>query len=131
MLKPEFIFFNYSYQRPDNNISIANFTDLPLDFNLVKDQRLVNFPAGTIGGNHFHSRTEWFLPLGDLTIYWQDSDQSLHHQFISHRDSDQLCLIKIPSLLPHALKNHSSEPLFMLEFADETGSSDSQPALLL
>ncbi len=117
MPQPRFTPLNYSYQKPDNGIWVLNTDDIPLERSLLKDQQLVHLAPGSMGGNHRHPRTEWFIALGELELAWLDEQGQLHQQTMPPEEG--LLLIEMPPLVPHAVINHSTtHPAILFEYAD-------------
>lgn len=91
-------------------------TDLPLEFEpLVR--HLVTVPAGEISANHKHPRKEAFIGIGDdLEFIWLDNDGQKRHEKMNH--NGELKLFVVDSFTPHAIKNSSTAPAVLLEYAD-------------
>ena len=117
MSSPEIITLKYSYKKPDTDIWVLNVDDIPVDKALVKDQQIVHFAPGAIGGNHKHPRTEWFVAVGDLVFYWLDDDGKRHEEHM--HPNGEIRLITVPPYLPHAVVNRSKDQVAVLfELAD-------------
>jgi hypothetical protein len=84
---------------------------------LIKDQQLVHLAPQSVGGNHKHPRTEWFIGIGDLVFVWLDENGEKHEEHM-HPDG-QIRLIKVPPFLAHAVVNKSNDKVGILfEMAD-------------
>lgn len=116
-MKPKITKLNYTYKKEDSDVWVLNKDDIPVDLTMVKDEQIVYLAPGSIGGNHKHPRTEWFIGIGDLYFHWLDENgvkQSEH----MHPDG-QILLIEVPPYLAHAVENISSEMFGILfEMAD-------------
>lgn len=106
----------FTYKKEDSDVWVLNFEDIPVDKSKIRDQQIVHLAPGSIGGNHKHPRTEWFVALGDLTVHWLDED-GVRHELPMNPDG-QLLLIEIPPHLPHAVQNTSSQSAVLFELAD-------------
>lgn len=116
-MKPEIKLLNYTYKKPDTDVWVLNTVDIPVDEKLINDVQLVHLAPGSVGGNHKHPRTEWFIGIGDLIFIWLD-DQGNAHQEHMHPDG-QIVLISVPPYLPHAVVNASEDTIGILyEMAD-------------
>ncbi|MBP7740937.1 hypothetical protein KA089_02035 [Candidatus Woesebacteria bacterium] len=102
---------------------MLNTDDIPVDKNLIKDQQIVHFEPNSFGGNHKHSRIEWFVGFGDLEFIWLDENGK---QFKIHMNPNgQIKLIEVPSFLPHVILNKSDSKIGILfELADAKMSDD-------
>lgn len=117
MSEPQIIPLEYSYKKDNNNLWVLNLDDLPIDKDVIKDSQIVHFSPGAVGGNHKHPRTEWFIAMGELVLYWLDSTGKRHEKFMT--DPEKVVLIKIPPFVPHAVKNISEFKFGVLfEYAD-------------
>ena len=118
MPSPQFTTLNYTYNKPDTDVWVLNTTDIPVEKSLIKDEQIVHLAPKSIGGNHKHPRTEWFIGIGDLLFVWLDDDGNRHQQAM--HPNGQIILITVPPYLPHAVVNISSETVGILfEIADE------------
>lgn len=115
--QPTFAAIDPTYRKEDTDIWVLNFDDLPVDAKLIQDRQIVQLDPGSVGGNHKHPRTEWFVAVGDLVLVWLDEVGNRHEQ---HMNPDgQLYLIEVPPLLPHAVVNRSKTQFGVLyEMAD-------------
>ena len=89
-----------------------------MDKSKIKDQQIVHLGPVSVGGNHKHPRTEWFIAIGDLVFVWLDE---LGEKQEAHMNPNgEIRLIKVPPFLPHAVVNKSkSEVGVLFEMADE------------
>lgn len=116
-MEPIFTPLNYTYKKPDTNVWVLNSKDIPVESSKIKDQQIVHLASQSIGGNHRHPRTEWFIGIGDLELFWLDENgvqQSKHMH-----PNGQIFLIKIPPFLPHAVKNSSNIFAVLFEYGDD------------
>ena len=115
---PKITNLNYTYKKPDTDVWVLNFDDIPVPLAHVKDRQIVHLAPGSVGGNHTHPRTEWFIGVGDLELIWLDEHGAKHTQHM--HPEGQILLIEVPPFLPHAVKNISrTQQAILLEFADE------------
>ncbi len=114
--EPNFTSIQYSYIKPDQDIRVLNWKEFPF-LESVKDTQAIYFSASTVGGNHRHPRTEWYLGFGDLIIYWLDTTGKRHQRHLNPQG--RLLLVKIPPYLPHAVRNRSvTNSALLIELAD-------------
>jgi uncharacterized RmlC-like cupin family protein len=107
-----------TYRKPDSDVWVLNFEDIPVPTELVKDRQLVHLAPGSIGGNHTHPRTEWFVAIGkNITFYWLDEDNQLQHREMA--PEGEILLFEVPSFLPHAIKNESAQSGMLMEFGSD------------
>lgn len=112
---PQIELISYTRRKPDQDIRLLNWKDIPLCS--VVDTQVIFFAPGTVGGNHRHPRTEWYIAFGDLVLYWLDKDGRRHQRKLNTRN--ELLLVMIPPFLPHAVKNVSKDQFaLLLEMAD-------------
>lgn len=104
-LRPIFTSIDPTYRKETVDVWVLNFDDIPVDAKLIYDRQIVQLGPGSVGGNHKHPRTEWFVAMGDLVLVWQDEVGDTHQQHMN--PNDQLYLVEVPSLLPHAVVNRS------------------------
>ena len=104
-MKPQFLKLPYTYKKPDADVWVLNTHDIPVDANLIKDQQIVHLGPQSVGGNHKHPRTEWFIGIGDLLFIWVDETGVKHEQ--SMNPNGEIILITVPPNLPHAVVNQS------------------------
>ena len=117
MLEPIITPLSFTYKREDTDVWVLNRDDIPLDPQKAKDLQIVHLGPGASGGNHQHSRTEWFIGTGDLVFVWLDEQGRRHQQPMY--PNGQIMLIEVPPWLPHAVKNQSIDTSAVLfEFAD-------------
>lgn len=117
MNKPTITKLNYTYKKPDTEVWVLNTDDIPVDKLLVKDQQIVHLAPQSVGGNHKHPRTEWFVGIGDLEFIWVDEDGNKHTEHMN--PNGQILLIEVPPFLPHAVRNSSVDKVGILfELAD-------------
>lgn len=87
-----------------------------VDFTIT-ERDLIYLPAGGVGGNHKHPRTEAFLGIGSgLILLWQDKAGTIHREQMD--DSKGLTLFVVRSMTPHAVVNKAAGPAVLIEFAD-------------
>lgn len=118
-MDPIFIPLPFSYKKPDAELWVFNITSLPIPPRKIKDQQMIIFGPGAVGGNHKHPRTEWFMAMSaGVMLYWLDTDGKLQEREMSSK-KDELMLVEVPPFVPHAVKNISSnEKIIVVEFAD-------------
>lgn len=117
MASPEIINLNYSYKKPDTDVWVLNTDDIPLDKDLIKDTQIVHLAPLSVGGNHKHPRTEWFIGIGDLVFVWLNEKGEKQEQHM--HPNGQIRLITVPPFLPHAVENRSQDnPGILFEMAD-------------
>lgn len=118
MLQPIITKLRYTYKKPESEVWVLNTDDIPIDATLINDQQIVHLAPGSVGGNHKHPRTEWFIGVGDLDFVWLD-EQGISHLQHMHPNG-QIILIEVPPFLPHAVRNNSqSTPGILFEFAND------------
>ncbi|KKS94597.1 MAG: hypothetical protein UV68_C0007G0014 [Candidatus Collierbacteria bacterium GW2011_GWC2_43_12] len=106
----------YTSIKPGQDIRILNWKEFSF-LERVKDTQVINFAPQTIGGNHRHPRTEWYIAFGELILYWLDKSGKRHRRHLNPKG--KLLLVEIPPYLPHAVRNLSADfPGFLLELAD-------------
>lgn len=105
-MKPVFTQLNYTYKKPDTNVWVLNTDDIPVEKSKIKDQQIVHFAPSSVGGNHKHPRTEWFIGIGELFFIWLDQDGHKHEEHMY--PEGKIVLIEVPPYLPHAVVNKSS-----------------------
>jgi hypothetical protein len=116
-MKPQFTKLEFTYKKADADVAVFNMDDLPLNQETIKDIQLIHLGPQSIGGNHTHPRTEWFIALGDLVLHWLDENGLQHSEHMN--PEGKLLLIKVPPQLPHAVENISaSESAVLYEMAD-------------
>lgn len=117
MNKPTITKINYTYKKPDTDIWVLNTDDIPVDKSFVKDQQIVHLAPQSVGGNHKHPRTEWFVGIGELEFIWIDEKGNKQTEHMN--PNGQIMLIEVPPFLPHAVRNSSSDKVGILfELAD-------------
>ncbi len=117
MLEPKITKLNYSYQKQDPKVWVLNTDDLPIEKNLIKDQQIILLAPGSYGGNHTHPRTEWFVTMDDLSLFWVDAEDVTHE--VTMQSGDTVLLFEIPPNLSHAVRNNStSKQGVLFEYAD-------------
>lgn len=108
---------DYTYKKPDTDVWVLNTDDIPVNNESIHDVQLVHLAPGSVGGNHKHPRTEWFIGIGDLLFIWLDDEGNTHQEHM-HPDG-QIMLITVPPYLPHAVANLSPDKVGILyEMAD-------------
>lgn len=116
-MKPTIIKLNYTYKKPDTEVWVLNTDDIPVDKSKIKDQQIVHLAPKSVGGNHKHPRTEWFIGIGELFFIWLDEDGLKHEEHM--HPNGQIFLFEVPPFLPHAVANRSSDKVGILfEMAD-------------
>jgi uncharacterized RmlC-like cupin family protein len=114
---PEITNLNCTYKKSETEVWVLNADDIPVDRRLIKDQQIVYLAAKSVAGNHKHSRTEWFIGIGELEIAWLDSAGKKHKAHMN--PNGQIRLIRVPSLCPHAVINKSQDKFGVIfEMAD-------------
>lgn len=117
MARPKIISLDYTYKKPDTEVWVLNTDDISVDKDLIKDQQIVHLAPQSVGGNHKHPRTEWFIGIGDLVFVWMD-DSGAKHEWQMHPNG-QIKLITVPPYLAHAVVNRSQDKVGILfEMAD-------------
>jgi len=117
MESPEFTNLNCTYKKPDTEVWVLNMDDIPVSKDLIKDQQIVYLAPQSIGGNHKHPRTEWFIGVGDLVFVWLDDNGEKHEEHM--HPNGQIKLITVPPFLAHAVVNRSQDKIGILfEMAD-------------
>lgn len=115
-LCPGFMEIGYTRIKPDQDIRLLNWESIPVAAQ-AQDEQIILFAPGTVGGNHKHPRTEWYIAFGDLVLYWLNEAGELNHRHLNPQGS--LNLVKIPSFMPHAVVNVSHDHhAVLLELAD-------------
>ena len=118
MTTPQFINLQYSYKKPDTDVWVLNWDDIPVDPELIKDRQIVHLGPGAVGGNHKHPRTEWFVGIGELLLIWIDGNGERHEAEMCPQG--QIRLITVSPFLPHAVVNKSNtQPATLFEMADQ------------
>lgn len=116
-MKPIITELNYTYKKPDTEVWVLNTEDIPVDQAKIKDQQLVHLAPQSIGGNHKHPRTEWFIGIGELVFVWFDEDCQVHEEAMNLEG--KIVLIEVPPFLAHAVVNKSKDTFGILfELAD-------------
>jgi uncharacterized RmlC-like cupin family protein len=117
MPSPKFTNLEYTYKKPDAEVWVLNTDDIPVSKDLIEDQQIVHLAPQSIGGNHRHPRTEWFIGIGELVFVWLDDNGDRHEEHM-HPDG-QIKLIVVPPFLAHAVVNKSKDKNGILfEMAD-------------
>ena len=117
MSSPQFIDLNFTYKKPESDVWVLNFDDIPVEKELIKDQQIAHLAPGSIGGNHRHPRTEWLIGIGDLVCIWLDENGVKHEEHMN--PSGQIRLVIIPPFLAHAVVNRSENTAGLIyEMAD-------------
>lgn len=129
MQEPQVTKLDFSYTKENGKVWVINKQDIPIDVDRIQDEQIVYFSPGSVGGNHAHPRTEWFIGIGELVLYWQDESGKRYEQFM--KSEGKVLLIKIPPYLPHAVKNISDFKFGVLfEYADAKQHSVEQVQLV-
>ena len=116
-MKPEITPLNYTYKKEDTDVWVLNKNDIPVADDEINDEQIVHLAPKSVGGNHKHPRTEWFIGIGDLAFVWLD-EQGQSHTEPMHPNG-QILLIKVPPFLAHAVVNQSEDKVGILfEMAD-------------
>lgn len=114
-LSPKSIEISYTRVKVDQDIRLLNWKDIPVSD--IKDQQVIRFAPGMVGGNHKHPRTEWYLAFGDLVLYWLNDTGEVQNMHLN--PEGKLLLVTIPPFLPHAVLNVSQDQFgILLELAD-------------
>jgi hypothetical protein len=117
MLAPQITQLNYTYKKPDTEVWVLNFDDIPVPTEKIKDRQIVHLAPQSVGGNHKHPRTEWFVGIGELEFVWLDENG--HQQKTHMNPNGEILLIEVPPFLAHAVRNISAtERAVLIEFAD-------------
>lgn len=113
----ETILFDPTYVN-ENGLLALNSKSIPFpkDFE-IKDTAVVYLKPSVAGGNHKHPRTEIFVGFGGLVFYYQDENNKLQSELMYDKHG-KLKLFIVPPFLAHAVRNESSMPAFLYEFAD-------------
>lgn len=115
--KPKITPLNYTYKKPDTDVWVLNGDDIPVPKEKVKDMQIVHLAPGSVGGNHKHTRTEWFIGIGELEFVWLDAQGEVNFEHM--HPNGQILLIEVPPFLPHAVRNISeAERGILFEYAD-------------
>lgn len=116
-MEPKITSLNFTYKKEGSEVWVLNTDSIPVDKSKVKDIQLVHLAPKSVGGNHKHPRTEWFVGIGNLELVWVD--KSGNKQTEKMNPNGQLKLIEIPPYLPHAVVNVSQDrPAILFEMAD-------------
>lgn len=116
-MNPQIKQLDYTYKKPDTDVWVLNTDDIPVGDESIQDVQLVHLAPGSVGGNHKHPRTEWFIGIGDLLFIWLDDEGNTHQEHM-HPDG-QIMLITVTPYLPHAVANVSPDKVGILyEMAD-------------
>lgn len=128
MDKPRIITLNYTYKKPETEVWVLNIDDIPIDKNLIKDQQIVHLAPQTVGGNHKHPRTEWFIGIGDLIFVWLDENRVRHEEHM--HPHGEIKLITVPPFVPHAVKNISHDKIGVIFELADAKAADSEKVQL-
>lgn len=112
MLSPTFTDLNYTYKKEDSDVWVLNTNDIPVEKSKINDQQLVHLAPLSVGGNHRHPRTEWFVAIGELLFVWLDENGVKHEEPMN--PDGKLRLVMVPPFVPHAVVNQSSEKIGLL-----------------
>ena len=107
--------FSPTHTRKDG-LELSNIP-IPEGFKVV-DYSLVSIPAGSMGGNHKHPRTEVFVTMDPLTLYWLDENNEVQETSMGPVNG-QYKLFTAPPFLPHAVINETGEKALLVEFSDQ------------
>jgi uncharacterized RmlC-like cupin family protein len=125
MSSPKITNLDFTYKKPDADVWVLNTDDIPVHKEAIKDSQIVHLGTQSVGGNHKHSRTEWFVGFGNLVFVWLDEKGDKHEEPM-HAEG-QLRLIEVPPFLPHAVVNRSHDKVGILyEMADEKKMKESE-----
>lgn len=117
MASPKFANLNFTYKKNESEVWVLNTDSIPVDKDLIKDQQIVHLAPQSVGGNHKHPRTEWFIGIGYLVLVWIDDNGVKHEEDMYPKG--QIRLITIPPFLAHAVVNRSRDKFAILfEMAD-------------
>jgi len=107
----------FTYKKTDTDVWVFNLEELPFDQMRIQDRQIVHFGPQSVGGNHKHSRIEWFVAIGELVFVWLDEQGQKHEQEMN--PDGQLFLFEVPPYLPHAVVNRSlTDDATLMEMAD-------------
>ena len=124
-MKPKIQSLDYTYKKPNTDVWVLNTDDIPVNKDLVGDVQLVHLAPGSIGGNHKHSRREWFIGIGDLIFVWLDAKGNAYQEHMHPKG--QILLISVPPYLPHAVANISKNKVGILYEMADRKMKDSEP----
>jgi hypothetical protein len=117
MKAPIIISLNFTYKKPETDVWVLNFNDIPLPQKRIQDKQIIHLAPQSVGGNHKHPRTEWWIAIGELELVWQDEQQALHTEHMN--PNGKILLIEMPPNIPHAVRNTSPDQRgVLLEWAD-------------
>lgn len=109
---------SYTYQKPNTEVWVLNMDDVPVEKSKILDQQFIHFGPKSIGGNHKHPRTEWFIAQGAFSFIWMDETGERHEEQMN--PDGKLLLFEVPPFLPHAVVNTSNDkPGVLWELADQ------------
>lgn len=113
--------------RRDNGMWNLQTHLLPLPKGFVVEERnLIAIPAGVVGGNHVHPRTEIFIAVGNLYLEWRDAKGNRHSEAMA--EAGQLFVYVVEPYTPHAVVNKGTQPAVLFELADDI-QHDVKPAV--
>jgi len=112
MASPEIVNLNITPREQGSSKWALNFDSVPIDWDNIKDKRIVYLGPGLVGGNHRHPRTEWFIGMGDLVFVWLDED-GVRKETPMFPDG-KVKMITVPSFVPHAIINRSDDQFAIL-----------------
>lgn len=114
----EILKFKPTYEREDGLIVIDDLSvPLPENFK-TRIQSTVVFPAGAMGGNHKHPRTEVFYSTSDLTLIFLDGNGEKKEMSMAPEEGEYKLFVISPNL-PHVVVNRTGKEVIMVEFANE------------
>lgn len=104
--------------RKDNGIWNLEISSLSFPDNFeIRKRNIVYLPAGQVGGNHRHPRTEAFVGMGEeLFIAWLDDKGEKHEEKMM--DGERLYSFYVEPFTPHAIINKGIGFAALLELAD-------------
>jgi UDP-2-acetamido-2,6-beta-L-arabino-hexul-4-ose reductase len=90
----------------------------------IEDIGIHSINPGNERGGHYHERkTEWLLPLNGKALFiWTDTQKPKQkdlQQFLIQADYKKPCLVEIPPLVTHWVKNSNLEVFVMVSFSTE------------
>ena len=106
----------WNYRREDGLGVVKELKNiLPEGFE-VKEESVVYFPGGAVGGNHKHPRVEVFVGFGDLELVWEEEGEIKREDMF---EEGGLKMFLISEFAPHAVVNKSETEMgILIEWAD-------------
>jgi hypothetical protein len=98
-------------------LQVIQLDKLPIPYNIkIKDRSIVQMLPGAVGGNHIHPRIELFIGFGEVSFYYKDGNKIKTLEFGS--SLNDIKLLFVPSMMPHAVKNTGHNWAILYELAD-------------